>query len=363
MRRPVDVVLDQHVVLEHGDLGPVAALADHHRPLDRLAAGEELGLGDDRRAATAGLAALAPALLLRLEAGRALDRAHVVVGVVRRAHVHHGVRRVVGRGHVRVGSSPDGGACGGGGGRRRPRRRTSRRRRRHRRRRRRRRSRRPRRPTPSESSSAVSPGRLVLLDRLLRRRRLRRLPAPSSVSSAAPASASGAVLGVAAGVGAASAASATALARRSAASTLNRSSSGAVSRTRLRPRPPRVLVLVGRPPSASAPVSASAFRLGAVGARPVGGRGRSPPARRRLRLLVRAGRAAAGSASPDSASAPSGARPRRRAGPGLRPVRPPPSASASSPGAGVARGGGRLEEHLRRLEDRRRDGWRRRRRR
>src|SRR3712207_7646798 len=42
----VDVVLDEHAVLEDGDLGPLLALADDHDALDGLAAGEELGLGD-----------------------------------------------------------------------------------------------------------------------------------------------------------------------------------------------------------------------------------------------------------------------------------------------------------------------------
>jgi hypothetical protein len=96
---PVHVVLDQHAVLEHCDLGPVVALADHHGPLDRLAAGEELRLGDDRRTAATGLPALAAPLLLGLEPGGTLDRADVVVPV-RLAHVHHGVRRVVRPGSV-----------------------------------------------------------------------------------------------------------------------------------------------------------------------------------------------------------------------------------------------------------------------
>ena len=69
----VHVVLDQDPVLEHGDLGPVAALPDHHDPLDGLAPGQELRLGDDRRPAPAGFAALAPPLPLGLEPRGALD--------------------------------------------------------------------------------------------------------------------------------------------------------------------------------------------------------------------------------------------------------------------------------------------------
>ena len=67
-----DVVLDEDAVLEDGDLGAVADLAHDHDALDGLAAGEELGLGEDRRAAAALLAALAAALLLGLQPGRAL---------------------------------------------------------------------------------------------------------------------------------------------------------------------------------------------------------------------------------------------------------------------------------------------------
>ena len=73
LRLERDVVLDEDVVLEHGDLGGLAALADRHHPLDRLAAGQELRLAQDRRTAAAGLAALAAALLLGLDPGRALD--------------------------------------------------------------------------------------------------------------------------------------------------------------------------------------------------------------------------------------------------------------------------------------------------
>ena len=73
------VVLDQDVVLEDGDLRALAALADDHLAVDGLAAGEELALGQDRRAAAAGVAAVAAALALGLEAGRAGHAADVVV--------------------------------------------------------------------------------------------------------------------------------------------------------------------------------------------------------------------------------------------------------------------------------------------
>ena len=67
-----DVVLDEDAVLEHRDLGAVAGLAHDHDAVDGLAAGQELGLGDDRRRAPPGLAALAAALLLGLEPGGAV---------------------------------------------------------------------------------------------------------------------------------------------------------------------------------------------------------------------------------------------------------------------------------------------------
>ena len=67
-----DVVLDEHVVFEHGDLDAAVLGADDHLAVDGLAAGEELRLGDDG-AAAAGLATVAATLLLRLEPRRALD--------------------------------------------------------------------------------------------------------------------------------------------------------------------------------------------------------------------------------------------------------------------------------------------------
>src|SRR5262249_56018608 len=61
---PVDVVLHEHLVFENRDLGPVSALPDHHDPVHRLAPGQELGLGDNRRAAPAGGASFPPPLAL-----------------------------------------------------------------------------------------------------------------------------------------------------------------------------------------------------------------------------------------------------------------------------------------------------------
>src|SRR5690606_22478992 len=75
--RAGDVVLHRHAVREVGDLGPVPEPAHDHDAVDALAAGEELGLGDDRAAAT-GLAALTAPLALGLQAGGAFDRGHLV---------------------------------------------------------------------------------------------------------------------------------------------------------------------------------------------------------------------------------------------------------------------------------------------
>src|SRR5579875_3919732 len=97
MRRSIHVMLYQDAVLEHGYLRPVAVLPDDHDPLHRLAPGQELGLGDDRRAAAPGVTALPASLPLGFEPRRPLDGLDVrrAVGACR-AHVNHRVRRVVG---------------------------------------------------------------------------------------------------------------------------------------------------------------------------------------------------------------------------------------------------------------------------
>ncbi len=92
----VHVVLDEHVVLEDGDLGAVAVLAHAHHPVDRLPTGQELSLGEDRGAPAAGLAAVAAALLLGLDASRSAHGGDLVGGLAALAHLDHGVRRVVG---------------------------------------------------------------------------------------------------------------------------------------------------------------------------------------------------------------------------------------------------------------------------
>ncbi len=68
-----DVVLHEHAVLQDADLRAAVLGAHDHLAVDGLPACEELGLGHDRTAAT-GVAAVTTALLLGLEARRALDR-------------------------------------------------------------------------------------------------------------------------------------------------------------------------------------------------------------------------------------------------------------------------------------------------
>ena len=77
-----------------------------HDSVDRLAAGQELRLADDRRAAASGLAALAAALLLRLEPGGAGHRGDLVGRAAAAPHPGDGVRRVVCRVGIVVAGSP-----------------------------------------------------------------------------------------------------------------------------------------------------------------------------------------------------------------------------------------------------------------
>src|SRR3954454_24378698 len=83
-----DVVLDEDVVLEDGDLRALAALADDHLAVHRLAPGEELGLGKDGRAPASGVPAVPATLALGLQAGGPGHPADVVI--TRRAAVAAG---------------------------------------------------------------------------------------------------------------------------------------------------------------------------------------------------------------------------------------------------------------------------------
>ena len=71
-------MLDQDAVLEDRDLGAIAELADGHGPIDRFAAGQELGLGEDGSAAAPRVPPLPPTLALGLQAGRPSDASHPV---------------------------------------------------------------------------------------------------------------------------------------------------------------------------------------------------------------------------------------------------------------------------------------------
>src|SRR6185436_2890716 len=88
------VVLDQGAVLKDADLGAVLLVAHDHDPLDTLAPGQELGLGD-HGAAPPGLTALTTAHLLGLEPGGAPDRGDLITRGTRCPHLGRGARLLV----------------------------------------------------------------------------------------------------------------------------------------------------------------------------------------------------------------------------------------------------------------------------
>ena len=102
-------MFDDDAVLKNRDLGVASAfvrrfgaylLPNNHDPVDCLPAGQELGLGKDRWAPTAGIAAIAATLSLRLQSGGAadaLDLPGLAISLLSGcALMHHGVGRVVG---------------------------------------------------------------------------------------------------------------------------------------------------------------------------------------------------------------------------------------------------------------------------
>jgi len=109
-------VFDDDTVLENRDLGVARALmrgfgadlvADDHHPLDGFAPGQELGLAQDGRSASARIPAVTAALPLGFQPGRPTDSLDLVVAAIgvalvpsRGALVHDGVRRIVRRSRV-----------------------------------------------------------------------------------------------------------------------------------------------------------------------------------------------------------------------------------------------------------------------
>src|SRR5690606_36758126 len=79
-----DEVLDEHTVLQHTDLRGALTfaclLAHHHGAFHRFAASQELGFGQDRRAAAACLPAVPTALPLGLQPRGPAHAAHLVLG-------------------------------------------------------------------------------------------------------------------------------------------------------------------------------------------------------------------------------------------------------------------------------------------
>ena len=91
-------MLDEHAILEHGDLRAITLLTDDHHPVDGLPAGEELRLGEDRRAAAPRLTSFTTTLLLGLEPGRPLEAGDIVAALGSRLpHTRDRVRRIIGR--------------------------------------------------------------------------------------------------------------------------------------------------------------------------------------------------------------------------------------------------------------------------
>ena len=80
LRVPGDVVLHEEPVLQDGDLVEAVGLAHDHLPVHGLAAGQELGLGDDGATAS-GRPPLAATLALGLQAGRPLEGGHLITQV------------------------------------------------------------------------------------------------------------------------------------------------------------------------------------------------------------------------------------------------------------------------------------------
>jgi hypothetical protein len=71
-------VLDEYAVFEHGDLGATFRLTDDHDTVHRLATSEEFGLGEDRRATSPGITALAAALTLGFQSHGTLECSRLV---------------------------------------------------------------------------------------------------------------------------------------------------------------------------------------------------------------------------------------------------------------------------------------------
>src|SRR5262249_38224274 len=92
---PGDVVLDEHAVLEDRDLGTVALLAYRHGPVDRLAPGQELRLGQDRWPGTPLLPPIPAALALGFQPGRAGHALYLVAGCARLTHLDDGDHAVL----------------------------------------------------------------------------------------------------------------------------------------------------------------------------------------------------------------------------------------------------------------------------
>jgi hypothetical protein len=88
-------MLDEHTVFENSDLRTLTVLTNSHHTIDGLAAREEFGLGQNRSAATSGLAPFASTLLLSFESRGSLE-AGDLIAPARLANTHDRVGRIIG---------------------------------------------------------------------------------------------------------------------------------------------------------------------------------------------------------------------------------------------------------------------------
>jgi hypothetical protein len=97
LRIPVDIVLDQDVVLEYRDLRKIVALPDDHLACHRFPPCEELGLAQDGRTPPTCLPTFASTLPLGLHPSRPVDAGDFIADLLpaRLAYPDKSVRRVV----------------------------------------------------------------------------------------------------------------------------------------------------------------------------------------------------------------------------------------------------------------------------
>jgi hypothetical protein len=81
-------VLDEHSVLEHGDLRAPFGLSHHHNSVDSLATREEFRLGEDRSTPASCVSTVTAALTLSLKTDGTLEPGRLFTSRPRFAHMH-----------------------------------------------------------------------------------------------------------------------------------------------------------------------------------------------------------------------------------------------------------------------------------